>query len=363
MKTITALFASLLLAMPVAAQTTQKLSANKTNEYGLLYTLPLTGVDVTIEVERTVKTPGDYFRYAKKYLAIDPITEQSRQWVIKSVVVNPVGVADPSQRYQVQFKAGTTPYMVIDDNNFPVAVNTEQIFTPRTNALPQAKAAQPTILQTPAAAKAMTEEMLQSPSSAKRAELAAARIFELRQNRTEVASGQAENMPSDGTAMKLALGTIDEQEEALTAMFAGTEQVSTEVATYRFMPDSTDNQRVVIARLSPENGLVEANDLSGAPIYLDLKVTERGSLPVNEKGEQKRFPKGGFAYRIPGAAQVAVSFDGKTLARTDIPLAQAGIVFGLDPNLFTDKKAPATAVLNPLTGAIVELGTAAAPAK
>ena len=143
MKTITALLASLLLAMPVSAQTTQKLSANKTNEYGLLYTLPVTGVDVTIEVERTVKTPGDYFRYAKKYLAIDPITEKSQHWVIKSVTVNPVGVADPSQRYQVQFKAGSTPFMVIDDNNFPVAINTEQLYTPRTNVVLQPKLPSP----------------------------------------------------------------------------------------------------------------------------------------------------------------------------------------------------------------------------
>ena len=60
MNKITTLLASLLLAMPLMAQTTQKLSANKTNEFGLMYTLPLTAVDVTVEVERTVKTPGEY---------------------------------------------------------------------------------------------------------------------------------------------------------------------------------------------------------------------------------------------------------------------------------------------------------------
>lgn len=361
MNKITTLLASLLLAMPLMAQTTQKLSANKTNEFGLMYTLPLTAVDVTVEVERTVKTPGEYFRYAKKYLSIDPITEKSEQWKIKRVIINPASVPDASQRYLVQFKSGSTPYMIIDENNFPLTLNTEEVYRPAVNPLPEAVEAKPTILQTPAAAKAMTEEMLQSPSSVKRAELAAARIFELRQNRTEVVSGQAEQMPSDGTAMQLALSTLNEQEEALTAMFAGTEQVSTEVATFRFVPDSLDSQRAVIARLSPVAGLVDSDDLSGAPIYIDMKVTERGQLPVNEKGEVKRFPKGGFAYRVPGMASVAVSFEGRTMAKSSIPLAQAGVVFGLEPNLFTDKKAPASAILNPLTGAIIELGTAAVP--
>jgi hypothetical protein len=40
-----------------------------------------------------------------------------------------------------------------------------------------------------------------------------------------------------------------------------------------------------------------------------------------------------------------------------IDAAQYGVVFGLDPKLFNDKKAPAYLLLNPVTGAIKELGT------
>ena len=39
-------------------------------------------------------------------------------------------------------------------------------------------------------------------------------------------------------------------------------------------------------------------------------------------------------------------------------LAQAGVVFGLDPKLFTDKRAPSKALFDPTTGALVELGPA-----
>lgn len=38
-------------------------------------------------------------------------------------------------------------------------------------------------------------------------------------------------------------------------------------------------------------------------------------------------------------------------------VAQYGIVFGLDPKMFTDKKAPAYLLLDPVTGAIKVLGT------
>ena len=62
--------------------------------------------------------------------------------------------------------------------------------------LPEAKKARPTILQLPIARQAVTPEMIQSKSSAKRAELAAAKIYELRNMRSEIISGQADAMPS-----------------------------------------------------------------------------------------------------------------------------------------------------------------------
>lgn len=350
----------LLIMSPLSAQTTQKLSANKSNEYGLIYSLPLTAIDVTVEAEKTIETPGEFSLYAKKYLQIAPVTEASTRWALKKVVITPRGVADPDEKWLVQFKVGSVPYIVINDLSFPLSINTEEAFAVPAPATITPQPLSVSILEQPIAQQAMTEEMLRSTSVAKRAELAAARIVELRQNRSDVISGQADAMPTDGEAMKLALSRMDEQEKALTAMFAGTVQTATEVETFSFTPDSLGaRQSFVLARLSPTRGIVDADDLSGAPICLEIDVTRRGKLPVNEKGETKRFPKGGLAYRIPGQARVWVQFGGETLAETTMPLAQAGVVFGLDPNLFTDKKAPAKAVFNPLTGAIVELSTVA----
>ncbi len=346
-------------AISVNAQTTQKLTANKLNEYGLIYTLPKTAVNVTIEAEKTVKQPGEFFRYAKKYLGIDPITEPSTTYRLGSISLWSQGIADEKEQYLVQFKSGNTPYIIINDVNFPMSVNTDKTANEVAVTLPQAAAAQPTILQAQAAAQAMTEEMLQSQSSAKRAELAAARIFEIRQSRSEIISGTAENMPTDGQAMQLALDNLNAQESALTAMFAGTVQTSTQVETFSITPpDSNDNHwETIVARLSVLDGIVDPDNLSGDPIKLAIDVTSRGRLPKNEKDEEKSFPKGGLAYRIPGTADISVSFMGQTVASETIDIAQYGVVFGLDPKLFSDKKAPAYVIFNPTTGAIIEIGT------
>jgi hypothetical protein len=348
--------AALASALTLGAQSTQKLTAGKMNEYGLIYTLPTTAVNVTVEALRTVKTPGEFKLYSKKYLDIDPILEPSDTWSVKSVTLTTAGVSDNAESYLVQFKSGSTPYIIVDSNNCPLAVNDEE-FTPATSpALPVAVEQQPSILQTPAAAQTMTAEMLQSQSTAKRAQLAAAKIYELRQSRNDIISGNADQMPADGEAMKLALDNLEKQEEALTAMFTGTVQTSTAVRTYPVVPGTSDS-KVVAARVSATQGPVDTDDLSGMPVYLSCKVIAKGSLPTNEKGEEKKFPKGGLAYRIPGQASFTAIVNGNEMASLSADIAQLGIVFGIDPALFSDKKAPAYVIFNPATGAITEIGT------
>jgi len=344
------------MAASVTAQNVQKLTANKISDYGIIYALPVTVVDVTVEAEKTERIPGEFYKYAGKYLGEDPITTPSTSWRVKSVTANTRGVADKNEEYLIQFKSGSTPYIMVDDNQMPVSVNIETDYSPEVPALPKAVAAPPSILETPAAREAVTQDMLKSQSSAKRAELAAQRIYELRQTRNDIISGEADNMPSDGEAMRIALETLSRQEEALTAMFLGTTKVSTDVKTFTVKPDSVDTE-VVFARLSAIDGIVDAGNLSGDPLELKIKVNERGELPVNEKGEVKRFPKGGMAYRVPGRAEVSVNSLGRNLFDKEMEFSQYGVVFGLDPDIFTNKKSPAYVVFSPVTGGIREIGT------
>lgn len=351
-----------LLSVPASAmaQTTQRLTANKASEYGLVYTLPVTRLEVTIAAEKTVSTPGEFCKYAVKYLNTKPILSPETTWRITEAVIRPVAAADPSEQYLATFKGGTGTFMTLTDEGFPLSIN-DDAYEPvmPEPEMPRAVKAGPTVLETPEARQAVTPEMIQSRSASKRAELAAQKIYELRTNRSEIISGQAESMPADGEAMKLALSRIDRQEEALTAMFNGTRKSSTEVRTYTvdIPADPSEAGRTVIARLSASEGLVAADDLSGAPVYLTVIPGVQGKLPANEKGETKTFPKGGVAYRIPGTAAAKVTYDGTTLAEAEFDVAQYGVVFGLDPSLFTSRKAPSYLHFNPLTGGVRELGT------
>ena len=360
MKRLLFLAACASVMMPAAAQTTQKFTASKAGEYALTYTLPLTAVDVTVEAQFTVRTPGEFHNYARRYLNIaDAITQPSTAVEIKSAVIGTHGEADDANRWQVQFKAGSTPYMILDEVGCLLSLNTDEIADYPDLNLPVAVDAAPTALEVPAAREAMTQEMIQSSSTSKRAELAAQRIFELREMRSDLISGQADNTPPDGMSLKLALENLSAQEAALTAMFAGTTKTYTRVYTATVVPeDDEDIVGKVVSRISLTDGFVDTDDLSGEPVTVDIRVREQATLPENEKGEAKKFPKGGVAYTIPGTADVTVYFRDRAIARSTVEMSQQGVTFGLDPALFSDKKSPSKLQLDPATGAVLLLGPA-----
>lgn len=364
-KTATVVVALLLAGVQAHAQTTTRLSASKAGEYGVSYTLPLTRFSVTLAARKTVKTPGEFARYAGKYLNATPILHPSVSWELTDAVIAPEAFVDPKERYLVTFKGGDGSYINVSNEGFPLSIN-DEAYDGESEGVRQllAVAAEPTILEQPVARQAVTSDMIQSKSLAKKAELAAAKIYELRANRNEIITGQADGMPADGAAMKLALEQITAQEEALTAMFLGTTKTSVEVRAYTVdVPDEGRGERVVMARLSALDGLVDADDLSGAPIYVSITEKSRGELPLTDKGLPRPFPKGGVAYRIPGTAQVTVSYDGRAVADDTFEVAQYGVIYGLDPSMFIARKgafntknAPSYLHFSPLTGAVRRIG-------
>ena len=342
-----------LMALNGSAQESQKFTANKMNEYGLVYSLPQTHLNIEIEAVKTVKKAGPYYKYAKKYLGVNNvISKDSQTWDIKSVEITPFGVPNKSEEYLMEFKGGNQTFLILDSTGLPLAINkevSENVIKRKRNKLTD-----PTPLDGNIAS-VFTEEMIASESTMKKAEAAAAKILELRETRNDLVSGNADQMPPDGASLKLMLDELSRQEEILTAMFVGTTQVETKVVRLDYVP-ANETQNEVLFRISNYNGIVDKNDLSGDPAYLNLKITSRGELPTNEKGEVKEAPKGAVMYCIPGKAEIEISYDGKKLARETVDIAQFGVKYGLNPKTFTNKKTPAFVVFNPETGGIKETG-------
>lgn len=344
------------MAVGAAAQQTKILTAEKTNEYGIVYSLPVTALEVEVTARHEVSIAGPYCQYAKKSIGTsDVITKNSEKWTITDVKVRPYGVADSGTQYLMQLKPGATTFVAVDPNGMLLSINKE-VPTPQA---PKADATEGhSSVIWPSGKeyiKYVDEDFVASQSSAKQAQLLAESLMEVRDARLSLTRGTADQMPADGKQMELMLNSLGEQETALMQAFTGS--VTSESVTRRYSAVPDEEGHTILFRMSDFAGFCDAQDLSGDPVYLDIKMLNEAKMPVDAKGEPKKLPKDAVIYAIPGSADVTISSLGKTLYQKELQFAQFGMTFGLSPTLFTDKKEPSFAIFDPVTGALLDLGT------
>jgi hypothetical protein len=204
----------------------------------------------------------------------------------------------------------------------------------------------------------LSEEILRAGSTAKQAELIAKQIYRLRESRTNILTGEADNMPPDGNAYKLVMTQLDEQEKALTAMFTGTESTESGTRTFTVIPDEKDIDNRIIFRFSSKLGVVGPNDLAGAPVYLSLKNKEPRQeqilSPKEEKERAKKF-SAGIIYNIPNKAALQVSYNGRDYVAKECDVVQYGIRDVLVPKMSDNNKMPVKVIFYPDLGAIKQI--------
>ncbi len=337
------------------AQQTSKFSAAKHNEYGLHYTLPRTQLEVEVVAVKTTQKAGPYYKYANTYLAASmAIAQESETWELKEVNIRPIGVPNREEQYLVKFRSGSSPYMFLNEQGLLLSINCEPLASDVAAPTPAISAAA-SVLDGNAISATVTEEMMLSGSEARMAEMAAKQIYRIRESRLNLITGDVDKLPADGESFQIVMTQLEEQEQALTALFVGTTQTEQVVTRFTFdIVDELDNE--LFFRFSEHEGVVDKGNLSGQPVYLDLKVVERGKYPTNAKGEELSMPVNGLAYCIPGRAKAAINFNGSLIRESEFAVAQFGVVYGLAPSMFDNKKKPAYVIFFPETGAIRELG-------
>ncbi len=321
-------------------------------EDGITYFLPSTRLHITVTAERTSYTPGEYHRYAERYLRLkDVISEQYDEWKLTSISIEPYGRADKSKAYTVKLSPKTAaPLVGLTSDGRLLSINAEAEEEEELGGPSVTK--HPTQQLNPEDYK--TREILSAGSTAKMAELTASEIYDIRENRSLLTKGQADFMPKDGAQLKLMLSNLDTQEEALLQLFRGTSSKETHVFTLDYLP-ARDVEKEVLFRFSKHLGMVDADDLAGSPVYISVK--DQHTLPAEAPVEDKKKAKKEIEdVRFIVPSNVAVSiFDARTrLANGVFPMAQFGRVEHLGGDLF-NKKFTTRILFSPETGGIVKI--------
>ena len=345
----------LLLAMAVAthcfAQTEVNSFFSGTSE-GVTYYLPNTEIEITLNAICITHTPGEFNRYAEKYLRItDAITKSETFWEITDVNVTTFGKPNPEKMYSIRINSSSASNITLDENGVIVAINA----TGTKPEKPELETVKKKSTNTNAD-QYMTEEMLQATSKAKLAELTAKEIYAIRESKLAITRGQAENMPKDGQSMHLVLAELEKQEKALTELFVGRSDTICKRYTCTLSPtEGSDVTKEILLRFSRKLGFVENDDLAGEPIYYNFKNKKTVRIPTSEELEKKKIlKKEGVCYNIPGKAELSLYTRSKKLFNEELSIAQLGTTEILSKTLF-NRGETTKITFDPATGGIIKI--------
>lgn len=327
--------------LPGHSQEITRLTPGRTPD-GLVYFLPKTAVRINLLVEKKTFKPGRFAKYADKYLRL-PDVEQEEQvtYRIADCSLTTFGIRDTSKCYTIRLKGGycETAEVKLSDDGVLQAINAEPavpIVRPPFRPAPKPKTTNPQ--------QYLNAEALSASTGAKMAELTAQQLQELQEQRQQLITGEADEMPQDELQLKRMLQEIDNERQALITLFTGTVTRDTTEHVLIICPDKPVNREVVF-RLSSRLGLVDKDDLSGIPFYLSVENLYPASygVPDNKKME-------GFLVNMPGMARLTLFQENMQLASFDIPFAQFGLVELREVSIF--KRYVTHMRLNPSTGAV-----------
>ena len=311
---------------------------------GVVYYLPKTALRVHLLIEKQTYTPGQFARYAERYLHLTCVVQQEQiSQRIVNCEVSSFGVRDTSKCYSVRLngKAETAEVRLSEQgtllavNDEPLAYSVPALSAPLTSHLSPLTSHQ----------SLLSSEALAAGSTAKMAEITAQQIQELQERRQQLATGEADEMPQDEQQLRLMLQEIDQKCNQLMTHFTGTVRRDSSEHILTLCPDKEINHQVLF-RISRRLGLVDKDDLSGTPYYIDLKNLSPDERPVPENKKLL-----GFYVNVPGMAQLTISQDDQTLAQFQVPLAQFGFTELRDGDLF--RRYVTHLQLHPATGAVV----------
>jgi len=360
MKLYISLLFFLLVAFMSAAQTAvEKVTPSKAAGEGIIYTLPKTALVVNAEIIRINVKAGVYYRYAERYLGIKNVpTEDAVYYELGHIAVVNKGEPDTENRYKIEFRQKTVaPFACLTKDGLLCSINVE--YKPEAEAAATAAATkQPTPKQQSTASTSVyTEELLLAGSVARQAEVAAKQIYHLRESRTDILTGDADNLPPDGEALKLVISKLEEQEKELTKLFTGTETRETSYFDITIIPED-EVEKETLFRFSRKLGILDSDDLGGEPVYINVKALERAPElePKEAEKKAKQLAKG-VIYNVPGKALVEIIHNNKVVMKKETPFVQFGTHEVLAPALLEDKKQPVKVIFYPETGGIRQITT------
>lgn len=305
-------------------------------EMAVVYYMPFTQVHIYVDYVQETYTAGPFCHFAEEFLGVDDYIEQDEvRYAIKNVDVRTHTVADTNRAYKVPFSA-EAPMQLLTLNSKGILAGYNADIEHENKDKAQSK--EKNNHKHSAGITPYTEDQIKANNLRQMAEATARQIYRIRENRMYILGGEIEKAPADGQAMRLVLEELDNQERQLVELFIGTKKTKKMTKTITYIP--TKSEETILLHFSQSRGIVEADDVEGEPVKLNLQTHKQvvgAAAGVQDKKAPKASP---IYYNLPGSCDIRVLYAGQTLAEKSYPVAQFGVSVALPMNLFTGKDLP-----------------------
>lgn len=289
------------------------------------YALPQTTITIEVEAVREYFYAGPYAKYAQKYLGVDARQADQTTCRLSTVKMTPYIEADQNFRYYVTPEKASQSFLsltsqgliAVADGNF--GESSEWRFTSQSGADFNDKGVSSNLTSEATTLYrgvkedasynriAVQQNMVVQKSLEQRAKEAADMIFNLRQKRVQIVTGDTDATYS-GEAMGAALDEITALEKEYMSMFIGYSDFQTQKLKCDVVPEKDRKSQTYVAfRISDTDGIVSTDNVSGKPYLLEIIPQ-----PIGEASGKGVQAKSSVAiYRIPAICTVRLS-DGVT---------------------------------------------------
>ena len=342
-----AILIGIIIVMPVFGQRKKKDDEVVVPTYveGITYSLPQTGIRVYVRTIKEVFEPGPYAGYAKQLLGLNDVeTSADTKWIVTEVRITSFSEPDPEQVFKAMgeaaYKINLTSDGRISGINLPNV--TEPPFAVKTNKIIQVQDEMDdfsfdnftdTPFYTPGDSTNNFKPVRVSDDQ--KAAEAAQRVLNARLTRYDMVAGMMDEFHPDGEAYKISLEELKQIEKNYLSLFVGRKTQKADIFTFDYIPATPSKKGDVIFRISEDNGVVPADDLSGKPVMIEYEIetTLADKYTGFAESENPSAGKSGVYYRMPGIATIKIVDEMKTIATARLPIAQFGVVAPLPENV------------------------------
>ena len=307
------------------------------------YALPNTVFTVKVTVQQEQFFAGPYAAYAKRFLNLDVLLEDTATCSVESAEL--IARTEADQKALYTCNAENTSFLALSAQGLVALQNKADASSTAWRFLPSASArfdgsiVSPFKEETRITYKTLKTDngtvqvpvehkAKQTKSEEDRAAEAAETLLSLRRERLNIISGNTDATYS-GEALGAAIRELDRLEEQYLALFRGYSVSGTMEGSFDVIPDpELQHQRYLAFRLTDSGPVTDG--VKGVPYYIELEPEALNFPAADEKKNKEKHNS--IHFRIPAVCRVKLTRDGVCLLETRSLVYQLGKETFFTPN-------------------------------